>query len=88
MAARGVDRTRVEARERRVQENCGAWWRVWHMISVTAALNGAWGRVQSPMAAGLPRVCRSLQDDLSGTFKNEIGAIFAAVMQRAVVYAV
>ena len=31
---------------------------------------------------------RSAMDDLSGTFKNEIGAIFAAVMQRAVVCAV
>ena len=30
-------------------------------------------------------MCRSAQDDLSGTFKNEIGAIFAAVMRRAVV---
>ena len=32
-------------------------------------------------------MCRSAQDDLSGTFKNEIGAIFAAVMQGAVVCA-
>ena len=56
VAAHGVDRTRVEAREQCMQENCGAWWRV---INVTTALNGAWGRVQSPMAARLPRVCRS-----------------------------
>ena len=56
VAARGVDRTRVEAREQHVEENCSAWWCV---INVTAALNGAWGRVQSPMAARLPRVCRS-----------------------------
>ena len=33
-------------------------------------------------------LCRSALDDLNGTFKNEIGAIFAAVMQRAVVCAV
>ena len=85
MEARGGH---VEAREgawRRVQGNCGAWGRV---ISVAAALSGAWGRVRSPMAARLPLMCRSAQDDLSGTFKNEIGAIFAAVMQRAVVCAV
>ena len=44
--------------------------------------------VQSPMAARIPRMCRSALDDLSGTFKNEIGAIFAAVMQRALVCAV
>ena len=37
------------------------------------------------MAARVPRMCRSALDDLSGTLKNEIGAIFAAVMQRAVV---
>ena len=75
----------VPAREQRVQGNCGAWWRVWRVISVAAALRGAWGHVWSPMAGRLPRMCRSAQDDLSGTFKNEIGAIFAAVMQRAVV---
>ena len=33
-------------------------------------------------------LCRSALDYLNGTFKNEIGAIFAAVMQRAVVCAV
>ena len=41
--------------------------------------------LQSPMASRLPRVCKSAQDDLSGTFTNVIGAIFAAVMQRVVV---
>ena len=58
----------------------GAWWRV---ISDAAALSGAWGRVRSPMAARLPRVCRSAQDDLSGTLKNVIGAILAAMMQKS-----
>ena len=52
------------------------------------SLSGAWGRVQSQMAARYPRMCRLALDDLSSTFKNEIGAIFAAVMQRAVVCAV
>ena len=32
---------RVAVRERRVQGNCGAWWRVWRVISVAAALRGA-----------------------------------------------
>ena len=36
----------------------------------------------------LSRLCRSAQDDLCGTFKTVIGAIFVAVMQRAVVCAV
>ena len=55
---------------------------------VAESLRGAWGRVRSPMAVRYPRMCRSALDDLSGTFKSEIGAIFAAVMQRAVVCAV
>ena len=79
---------RVRACERCVKRSCGAWERVWCVISGTATLDGAWGRVQSSMAARLPRVCRLAQDDLNGTFKNVIGAIFAAVMQRAVVCAV
>ena len=53
-----------------------------------AARGDAWRCMRSPMAARYPRMCRSALDDLSGTFKNEIGAIFAAVMQRAVVYVV
>ena len=43
-------------------------------------LSGAWGRVRFPMASRLPRVCRSAQDDLSGTYRKLIGAIFVAVM--------
>ena len=56
---------------------------VWRVIGGTATLIGAWGRVWSPMAARLPRVCRSAQDDLSGTLKNVIGAILAATMQKS-----
>ena len=52
------------------------------------SLSGAWGRMWSPMVARYPLMCRSVLDDLSGTFKNEIGAIFTAVMQIAVVCAV
>ena len=65
-----------------------AWQREWRIISVVESLSGAWGCVRSPRAARIPRMCRSALDDLNGTFKNEIGAIFAAVMQRAVVCAV
>ena len=61
----------------------GSAWR--RVIRVAESLSGAWGRVRSLMAARVPRMCRSALDDLNGTFKNEIGAIFAAVMQRAVV---
>ena len=46
------------------------------------------GRVRSPTASRLSRVCRSALDDLYGTFKTVIGAMFAAVMQTAVVCAV
>ena len=61
-------------------------WR--RLISVVESLSGAWGCVRSLMAARVPRMCRSALDNLNGTFKNEIGAIFAAVMQGAVVCAV
>ena len=53
-----------------------------------AVCGGAWRCVRSPMATRYPRMCRSALDDFNGTFKNEIGAIFATVMQRAVVCAV
>ena len=59
--------------------------------------NGAWKardqrnrtfeqRVQSSMVLRVPQVCRSAQDNLRGTFTNVIGAIFATVMQMAMVY--
>ena len=65
---------------------CESAWR--RMINIAESLSGAWGRVRSLMAARVPRMCRSTLNDLSGTFKNEIGAIFTAVMQRAMVCAV
>ena len=49
----------------------------------TNPLRGTWGRVQSLMASRLLRVCRSAQDDLSGTLKNVIRAILAATMQKS-----
>ena len=82
---------RLRAREgawRHVRAREGAWRHVEARGGAVESLSGAWGRVRSPMAARYPRMCRSALDDLSGTFKSEIGAIFAAVMQRAVVCAV
>ena len=58
------------------------------MINRTETLSGAWGRVRSPTALRLSRFCRSMQDDLCGSFKIVIGAIFVAVMRTAVVCAV
>ena len=71
-----------------MRENPDVQWRVGRMISGTEPLNDAWGRMQSPMALRVPRVCRLVQDDLSGTFTNVIAAIFVVVMQMAVVCAV
>ena len=65
---------------------CSSAWR--HVSCGTEPLSSTWGSMRSPMASRLPQVCRSAQDDLSGTFKNVIEAIFVAVMQRAVVFAV
>ena len=58
------------------------------MINRTETLSGMWGRVRSPTALRLSRFCRSAQDDLCGTFKTVIGAMFVVVMQTAVVCAV
>ena len=76
---------RVEACERKPRCAVARGRHVGRVISRTKPLNGAWGRVQSPMASRVPRVCRATQDNLSGTFTIIIGAIFAAVMQMAVV---
>ena len=45
-------------------------------------------RVRSPMTLNLSRFCRSARDDLCGSFKTVIGAMFVAVMRAAVVCAV
>ena len=78
----------MEARER--EPRCAAvrGRHVGRVIRGIEPLSGAWGRVQSPTALRLSRLCRLAQDDLYGTFKTVVGAIFAAVMQRAVVCAV
>ena len=69
----------------RVGARGGTWRRVEACGGATESLSSTWGRVRSPMAVRYPRMCRSALDDLSGTFKSEIGAIFAVVMQKAVV---
>ena len=51
-------------------------------------LSGAWGCVRSLTALRLSRFCRSAQEDLCGTFKIIIGAMFVVVMWAAVVCAV
>ena len=43
--------------------------------------------MRSPMAARLPPTCRLVQNDLSDTCRNVIGAIFTAVVTRAAVCA-
>ena len=79
---------RVGACERKPRCAVARGRRMGRVISRTEPLNGAWGRMQSLMVSRLPQMCRSVQDDLIDTFTNVIGAIFAAVMQRAVVYAI
>ena len=88
VTARDLKQRRVEAIERELKCAAVRGRCVGHMISGTEPLSGAWGRVQSLTMLRLSRLCRSAQDDLCGTFKTVIGAIFAAVMQRAVVCAV
>ena len=86
----------TSAREnRRVQARGGVWRRVegpggvWRrVINRTETLSGAWGCVRSPMTLNLSRFCRSTLDDLCGSFKTVIGAMFVAVMRAAVVCAV
>ena len=81
--ARGGVWRRVEARDlkRRRMEAHGC------VTNRTKTLSGAWGHVRSPTALRLSWVCRSAQNDLYGTFKTVIGAMFVAVMQMAVVCA-
>ena len=88
-------RANVDDNSERVEGNNGAW-RWTQMCSGAWKAHGAHDlrnraferRVQSSTASRLSRVCRSVQDNLCGTFKTVIRAIFAAVMQRAVVCAV
>ena len=73
---------------RRVTARGRAWRHVERVINRTETLSDAWGRVRSLTALRLSRFCRSVQDDLCGSFKTVIGAMFVAVMRAAVVCAV
>ena len=66
----------------------GSWRRVERVIYRSETFSGAWGCVRSLMTLNLPRFCRSAQDDLCGSFKTAIGAMFVTVMRAAVVCAV
>ena len=82
----------------RVQARVGTWRCVearggaWRCVTARGTRdqpyrNFEW-RVRSPTALRLSRFCRSAQDDLCGSFKTVIGAMFVAVMRAAVVCAV
>ena len=68
VTARGGAWGHVTARE-------GAWRRV---SSCTESFGGAWGHVAAPMMVRFPREGRSVEEDLSGTCKNTIGARITA----------
>ena len=78
------DVTRADV-SRRKQARAGVWRRVERVINRTETFSGAWGRVRSPMTLNLSQFCRSTRDDLCGSFKTVIGAMFVAVMRAAVV---
>ena len=89
--ARDLKQRRVEAceREPKCAATRGGAWGAWSAKqSLWVARGGVWGCMQSPTASRLSRVCRLVQDDLCGTFKTVIRAIFVTVMQKAVVCAV
>ena len=73
---------------RRKQARGGSWRRVECVINRIETFSSAWGRVRSLMTFNVSRFCRSAQDDLCGSFKTAIGAMFVAVMRAAVVCAV
>ena len=73
---------------RRVTARGGAWQLVERVINRTETLSGAWGRMRSPTVLRLSQFCRSVQDDLCGSFKTVIEAMFVVVMRVAVVCAV
>ena len=68
VTARGGAWGHVTARE-------GAWRRV---SSCTESFGGAWGHVAAPMMVRFPQEGRSVEEDLSGTCKNTIGARITA----------
>ena len=73
---------------RRVEGPGDAWRRVERVINRSETFSGAWGHVRSPMTLNLSQFCRSARDDLCGSFKTAIRAMFVMVMRVAVVCAV
>ena len=86
---------------RRKLARAGAWRRVtasdgaWQSLEARGARDQPYrnferrvGGVRSLTALRLSWFCRSVQDDLCGSFKTIIGAMFVAVIQTAVVCAV
>ena len=65
---------------RRVEARGGSWRRVERVINPTETFSDAWGRVRSPMTLNLSQFYRSARDDLCGSFKTTIGAMFVVVM--------
>ena len=78
------DVTRADI-SRRKQARGGSWRRVECVINRIETFSSAWGRVRSLMTFNVSRFCRSAQDDLCGSFKTVIGAMFVAMMQAVVV---
>ena len=82
MSARGT--LRVTARGcawRCVVAREGSWRHVERVSSCAEYSGDAWGRVAAPMMVRFPREGRSVEEDLSGTCKNTIGArIMAATL--------
>ena len=71
-----------------IEMDGGAWRHVRGVAFDTDYCGCACGRVRTSLAVGLPRLSRLAKDDLSGTCRKLIGAIFKAVMRKAVVFAV
>lgn len=70
-------------------EMCNGTWRcVRHMTFDSDFFGSVWGRMRTPLAAGLPRMSRSAHDDHSTTCKKLIVAKFKAVMKGAMVFVV
>ena len=65
-----------------------AWSRVRHVTFDVDYFGSVCGRVRTLLATGLPQVNRSTQDDLNGTCRKLIRAMFAAMIRRVVVFEV
>ena len=67
----------VEAHDgawRRLKDPGSAWWRVERLSSCAESSSCMWGHVAAPMMVRFPREVWLAKEDLSGTYKNTIGA--------------